>query len=301
MTKKNEKGLSEAEFLKAYNSDRYLKPSVSADVLLFTVDSIKTSNYKKNDEKVLKLLLIKRRNHPYIHTWAIPGGFVDVDENVETAALRELKEETNVEEVYIEQLFTFGEVKRDPRMRVISTAYMALVDRSHIHPKAGDDAQEVDWFEIKKEIIEPAHVVEKQGSVIKTEIIKLTLLNETVDEDIYCNLKITESLIGKNIKREVKILDQKNIGFDHGKVIDYALDRLKNKLEYTQIAFNLVPELFTLTELQHVYQVISGKEEKPAGFRRKIKEMVLETEQMQSSKGHRPARLFTYNKYWHLK
>lgn len=297
----NEQGLDEKTFLEQYDSSMYEKPSVTADVLLFTIDSIEAMNYKKNDQKVLKLLLIKRKDHPFISHWAIPGGFVDIDEPLDIAAKRELKEETNVDDVYIEQLYTFGQVDRDPRMRVITTAYMALVDQTKLNPKAGDDAQEVDWFTINREIIEAEKITETEYELVKTHTVKLTFYNDDVDYEISSLLSITETLIGKNISRKVRILEQINLAADHGKIIDMALNRLKNKLEYTQIAFNLVPEYFTLTELQHVYQVISGKEEKPAGFRRKIKEMVIETDQMQASKGHRPAKLYTYNKYWHIK
>ncbi|MBN2795976.1 MAG: NUDIX hydrolase [Clostridia bacterium] len=301
MTIVNEQGLTEKEFLEQYDSSKYPKPSLTADVLLFTIDSIKNTNYKKNDKKVLKLLLIKRKNHPFIQHWAIPGGFVDIDEPIDMAALRELKEETNVEDVYLEQLYTFGQVNRDPRMRVVSTAYMALVDREKLNPRAGDDAQEVDWFAIEREVVVPEKMMEYDDFIEKTQTVKLKLLNDAIDYEISCTLFISEKLLGRNIKRTVEIIDQECLAADHGKIIDYAMNRLKNKLEYTQIAFNLVPEYFTLSELQQVYQVISGKEEKPAGFRRKIKDMVIETDHMQNSKGHRPAKLFTYNKYWHLK
>lgn len=297
----NENGIDEATFLNTYNSDKYKKPSVTADVLLFTIDTIKSDNYKKNDQKVLKCLLIKRRNHPFIHHWAIPGGFVDIDEPLDVAARRELKEETNVDDVYLEQLYTFGQVDRDPRMRVITTAYMALVDQSKLNPQAGDDAQEVEWFTIHRETVTDEEIIESGDEIIKTQTVKLTLDHEAIDYEISSTMVITETLIGRNIKRQVEIISQKHLAADHGKIIDMALNRLKNKLEYTQIAFNLVGEYFTLTELQQVYQVISEKVEKPAGFRRKIKDMVIETDKMQSSKGHRPAKLYTYNKYWHLK
>lgn len=302
MTKKklNDQGLSEDEFLNQYSPGNYERPSVTADVLVFTVDNIKSNNYKMNDEKVLKLLLINRINHPFINCWAIPGGFVNIDEGLHAAALRELKEETNIEDVYIEQLYTFGQVDRDPRTRVISTTYMALVDQSKLHPVAGDDAKDVKWFEISRKNIEETIIEETETGIIKTQVVKLSLHNDEVGESVYAILKITETLVEKNIQRIVEILEQKNIAFDHAKVIYMALDRLKNKVEYTQIAFNLVPEYFTLTELQKVYQVILGKEEKPAGFRRKIMGMVVESDKIQSSKGHRPAKLFTYNKKWHL-
>lgn len=296
----NDNGLTQEEFLESYDSNLYEKPSVTTDILLFTVDSIASSNYKKNDSKILKVLLIKRRDHPFINHWALPGGFVDMNENLEIAALRELKEETDLDQAYIEQLYTFGEVDRDPRMRVITVAYMALVDHSKLKPIAGDDAKDVDWFEIERVYSDPV-ISEIDNRIEKKQELKLQLNNKRVHEDIYIILEITETLIGKNIQRKVEIIKQNNIASDHGKIIDLGLDRLMNKLEYTQIAFNLLAEHFTLTEVQNVYETILGKKEKPAGFRRKIKDMVIESHDVRTSKGHRPAKLYTYNKYWHLK
>jgi 8-oxo-dGTP diphosphatase len=123
--------------VKGYDVTRYERPSVTVDVVIFSVVG-----------GGLKVLLIKRKKWPFEGMWAIPGGFVDMDESLEGAAARELYEETGVEGVYLEQFYTFGQPDRDPRTRVISVAYLALVDAGQLHPRAADDAADVGWFSV---------------------------------------------------------------------------------------------------------------------------------------------------------
>lgn len=130
----------DAEFLKTYDAERYKHPSVTVDMLIFTIGS----NGK------LRLLLIKRKYPPFEGCWAVPGGFLEVEEDnsLDEAAARELKEETGIEGIYMEQLYTFGNKGRDPRTRVISVAYIAMIPEGMVSPKAGDDAAEAEWFEV---------------------------------------------------------------------------------------------------------------------------------------------------------
>ena len=117
------KNNSEEEFLKSYDESIYDKPSVTVDMVLFTVGEKQVDNKKrKNLEKELRILLVKRKNYPFKGYWAIPGGFIDINESLEASVYKKLKEETNIENVYFEQLYTWGEVNRDPRMRVISAS-----------------------------------------------------------------------------------------------------------------------------------------------------------------------------------
>ncbi len=132
----------EKEFLKNYNPGNYQRPSVTSDIVILTVDEY----YR------LSLLLIKRGNYPYKDCWALPGGFVEINESVDDAARRELKEETHLSMLPIEQIGTFGDVGRDPRMRVISVAYIGFVPKEFLHPEAGDDAAAVQLFEIKQDM-----------------------------------------------------------------------------------------------------------------------------------------------------
>lgn len=135
----NAKGQTEEEFLNTYDPLRYPCPALSVDMLIF-------SRYNNQ----LKLLLIRRKNHPYIQQWALPGGFLDIDEDILDAAYRELKEETSIErdQVQLYQLHTYGAVHRDPRMRVISVAHVALINQE-IKVEANDDADDAVWFEVQ--------------------------------------------------------------------------------------------------------------------------------------------------------
>lgn len=131
--------MTEEEYLKTYNPNKYEKPSVTTDILIFTV----------NENHELELLLIKRGGHPYKGKWAIPGGFINMTESLDDGARRELKEETGLSgDYHLEQLYTFGGVNRDPRMRVISVAYMALIPKAALLPRAGDDAAEAMFFRV---------------------------------------------------------------------------------------------------------------------------------------------------------
>ncbi|MGV8161905.1 MAG: NUDIX hydrolase [Candidatus Nanoarchaeia archaeon] len=181
--------------------DNFQKPSVTVDVIIFTITTNK-----------LKVLLIKARPNLYKDSWVIPGGFIDLKQSLETAAKIKLEEKTGVKEVYLEQLYTFGEPKRDPRGRVITVSYFALVnyDKIQILNKKEHD---VEWFDI-------------------AELPKL--------------------------------------GFDHKDILNYALQRLKWKFEYTSAAFSLLPEIFTMTQLQELYEIVFGTEFDKRNFRKKI-------------------------------
>jgi len=212
-----------------YDASKYERPSVTVDVVMMSLR-----------QRDLQVLLIKRRSWPYEGMWAIPGGFVNMDESLETAAKRELQEETNVQDVYLEQLYTFGDPGRDPRTRVITVVYFALLDSERLQVKAGDDAANVGWFSVY-------HLPE--------------------------------------------------LAFDHARILQYALDRLRGKLQYTQIAFNLLPEQFTLRELQRVYEIILHRRLDKRNFRKKILSTgILEDTGAKKMEGtHRPARLYRFN------
>jgi len=289
---KNKEGVTEEKFLEMYDASIYERPSVTVDMLIFTVMNEEKENYRKLPEKSLKLLMIRRGDHPFMGQWALPGGFVAENESVEEAALRELKTETNVDNIYMEQLYTWGEVQRDPRTRVISCSYMALVDSSTLEVKAGDDADEVKWFNIKYSLLEEGST-NLQDSCISERKVKLRLWND--EEELSAVVKITDSVKGKIIKTAREVIENEGIAFDHARFIEYAIERLRNKIEYTSIAFNLMPELFTLTELQKVYEIILDKELLAAAFRRKIADAVVETDEYTKDAGHRPSKLFRFN------
>jgi len=292
---KNQDGLTESEFLQQYDPSSYQRPSVTVDMLIFTVTDEERANYRKLSEKTLKLLLIKRGDHPDMGQWALPGGFVRFKESVEEAALRELREETNIDQVYMEQLYTWGDVNRDPRTRVISCSYMALVDRGSLNVQAGDDAVDAGWFGVEYEVVQEQRQLIADG-LRREKLVKITLSHETVQ--LSALVKLVEIREGRVCKVEREILESRGIGFDHAKIIEYAIERLRNKLEYTDIVFNLMPEAFTLSELQQVYEVILGRPLLAAAFRRKIAPMVEETKRFTKNAGHRPSRFYRFNPLW---
>jgi len=294
-TLKNKQGQSEEEFLSEYDAGQYERPSVTVDMLVFTVMNELKKSYRKLPEKALKILMVKRGNHPYMGCWALPGGFVDVNESLDKAALRELKEETNIDDIYMEQLYTWGDVGRDPRTRIIGCSYMSLVDSSRLDVKAGDDADEAAWFKVKASIVGQKKSATGKGYAVQN-IVRVMLKNEK--EELTAVVKVNKRFDGNMVKVERELLESGGIAFDHAKIIEYAVERLRNKIEYTDIAFSLMPELFTLTELQQVYEVILGKELLKANFRRKIADMVLETGDYERDAGHRPSKLFKYNPSW---
>ena len=205
----------------------YPRPSVTVDVIIFTLS-----------EGDLQVLLIQRGHPPFEGMWAIPGGFVGIDESLEDAAQRELEEETGVHDVYLEQLYTFGDLGRDPRGRVITVTYFALMPADATQLHAGQDASDARWW---------------------------------------------------------SVYGLPPLAFDHADILEYALQRLRYKLEYTAVGFELLPETFTLSELQSAYEIILGEELDKRNFRRKIlsADVIEATGEYRTGEG-RPAKLYRF-------
>lgn len=147
-------------------------------MLIFTIMNEEKENYRKLPDKSLKLLMIKRGNHPFLGQWALPGGFAGINESLDEAALRELKTETNIDSIYMEQLYTWGDVNRDPRTRVISCSYMALVNSTSLDIKAGDDADEAMWFDVKYSVLQEKKTMIEKGFVSE-RLINISLSNDS--------------------------------------------------------------------------------------------------------------------------
>jgi 8-oxo-dGTP diphosphatase len=201
-------------------------PAVTTDIVIFSIRKDK-----------LELLLVKRAREPFAGRWALPGGFVGIDEDLEACALRELEEETGVTGVYLEQLHTWGSPRRDPRERVVSVAYYALIPSDRLNVRAASDAKAVDWF----------------------------------------------------------VLDNlPPMAFDHAEIVAMAHKRLVAKLDYSTIAFQFMPETFTLSELQTVYEIILGEELDKRNFRKRVLTLdrIEKTGQLRRNGKHRPATLY---------
>lgn len=329
--KRDKQGLTEEEFLASYHAGNYVRPSVAADMAIFAITEEKKKNYRKLSEKNLSILLIQRGVHPFLGCWALPGGFVRPDETAEQAARRELQEETGLNEVYMEQLYTFTEPARDPRTWVMSCAYMALIDCKKVHLQAGDDAANAKWFRLsyrlRHEQKEYRHAEDGRSirAIVRIQQYELLLspdefradesgsdefrADESGSDDFKDspdNAKspeILKAVIQKTITKtedmeavEYALLENDGLAFDHARIIAYAVERLRGKVEYTGLALHLMPTEFTLTQLQQTYEVILGKTLLKPAFRRKIVGLVEETDHYTENEGHRPSRL--YRRKW---
>ncbi|MFC9774457.1 NUDIX hydrolase [Paenibacillus chitinolyticus] len=291
--KRDRNGLTEEQFLAQYRAGDYVRPSVAADMVILTVADTAELNYRKLPKKNMRVLLIQRGEHPFLGKWALPGGFVRPGETTEQTARRELREETSVDNVYLEQLYTFSEPDRDPRSWVMSCAYMALIDSSQVKIAAGDDAAEAAWFDVTCRLLSEEKLRLEDGySITRRYELKLTGERDTLTSVVEQRKQSAKA----SSAVEYDVAASGELAFDHAKIIACAIERLRGKLDETDIALHLLPELFTLTELQQVYEVILDKELLKAAFRRKAAPLVEATDQYTENAGHRPSRLYRRNR-----
>ena len=204
------------------------RPMVTVDAVVFDLSEGRT-----------RVLLVKRGKEPYKGRWAVPGGFIEMDEELEDAVARELQEETGLTGVPLEQMRTFGRCGRDPRGRQISVAFTGIATAGQDKIRAGDDAAKARWFDI-----------------------------EELPEDM---------------------------AFDHDEILNYAITRLRYKLEYSAVGFQLLPECFSLRELQEAYETVLGEELDKGNFRSKLRKRgVVEATDCYQETGGRPARLYRF-------
>jgi 8-oxo-dGTP diphosphatase len=208
----------------------YPRPALTVDAVVFGLD-----------DGELKVLLVRRDLPPFQGKWALPGGFVRVEESLEDAVRRELREETGIDQVFLEQLYTFGTVDRDPRERVVTVAYYALVRLGEHSIKAATDARDAAWFGVS---------------------------------------------------------EARGLAFDHDRILATALERLKGKVRYQPIGFELLPPEFTLTQLQRLYETILETTLDKRNFRKKILGMdfLVALDEVQKDVAHRAARLYRFDR-----
>lgn len=276
------------KFNELYSDSKYEKPSVTVDAVIFRLQDIEQKNYRKLPEKKLQVYLTKRTYGPYKDKYSVVGTFIDLNfelnESMKFCVQKKVSLERNY---YYEQLFTFGNKDRDPRNRVLSVSYMLLTNND-------TKVQNGEWFNISlsSEIVK--HEVTKQNVVLIKQY-KLTLYNDNCTLNNTIEVKIIKS--GIEEQKEVNI-KQTDLAFDHANIIFYAMERLKNKLEYTDIIFHLLPNTFTLTELKNSYETILGEKLLDANFRRKVSKMVKPTQSYVTGKGHRSSQMFEHNPFW---
>ena len=282
MSLRDKNGLTEAEFLASYRVEEYPRPSVACDMVVFTITQGEAASYRRLPEPELQVLLIQRGGHPCLGSWALPGGFVRPGETVGQAAARELREEAGLSGVYLDQLGVFSAPGRDPRTWVMSCAHLALVDGEKLALQAGDDADNAAWFSL-------SYPPEEERLSLS-----LTKWEERLSAKI---LFPGEPLLAG--PESARLEDNQGLAFDHGLILGCALRRLRQEVEagLSPLPFHLLPEEFTLTQLQQVYEVILGRPLLKAAFRRKIAPLVEETGRFAERAGHRPALLFRVAKH----
>lgn len=209
----------------------YARPALTADCVVFALD-----------DEDLKVLLIQRGQEPFKGQWALPGGFAEVGESLEKTARRELEEETSLQNVFLEQLYTFSDPGRDPREHVVSVAFYALVNLSEHRIQASTDASNAAWFCIE---------------------------------------------------------DVPRLAFDHALILRSAYERLRGKISYQPIGFELLPDKFPLRMLQSMYEKILVRPLDKRNFRKKILSMEIleELDEIETDVGHRAARLYRFDKH----
>jgi 8-oxo-dGTP diphosphatase len=220
-----------------YNYE-YPRPALTVDCIVFGL----------NAQQELKVMLIQRNIPPFQGQWAIPGGFVRIDETLEEAALRELQEETGIHHIFLEQLYTFGDLGRDPRDRTVTVAYFALINLVEQKIQASTDARAAEWFAIS------------------------------------------------NIPQ---------LAFDHNQILQVAIARLRSKIRYEPIGFELLPQNFSLSQLQRLYETVLDRPLDKRNFRKKIlgMDLLIDTGKVEHNVAHRAAKLYQFdeNKYLQLK
>lgn len=221
----------EQEFVAGYSAAAHPPFAVTVDLAVFTIR-----------DGALSVLLVERGDHPYLGFWALPGGFVGIEEDVETAAWRELREETGVERFpgHLEQLCTYGDPGRDPRMRIVSVAHLAMAPNL-ADPQAGSDAVHARWWPVDD---------------LNVGDLNAGDLNAGDKEQS-----------GPAVARNP---DAPSLAFDHARILADAVERIRSKLEYTTLATQFVDEPFSLAELRRVYRAVWGIAPDLGNFRRKV-------------------------------
>lgn len=290
---------SQQQFLEQYDIEQYERPSVAADIAVFSVMQKEAVDHRKLAEKELKILLVKRKQEPYMDQWALPGGFLRKDETLYEAARRELFEETGTRRSYLELCDVFSSPDRDPRGWILSQAFMVLVNSEDCAdadvPRAGGDAKDTAWFSVKMERVSQERRQE-DDRVVCDAVYRLYLQEEKLE--VCLQAQVQEHIVYEEYHQLVQyqILKSEGLAFDHAQIIVCMLKQLRRRLKIdTRIAFDFLPEYFTLTDLQSVFEIVLDTELIKPNFRRKIADYVTETEKSIQNGAHRPAKLFGRN------
>lgn len=245
----------------------YERPSVAVDAAVFGVESVKSANRRALDDKKLKILLVKRGESPYKGSYSLAGGFLRPNETVEQAAARELKEEAGIEEFRLLTLKTYSDPERDPRGWIISCSFLSLVRTVELYTDSGSDAECAKWFDFEYSAADGRERITLRCG---NDILSISIING--------------------------IVESSDLAFDHAKIIYDAYLLLQREVRDNDLIFDLLPELFTISDIQIPYEIIMGKKEIAANFRKKISRKIVETNQYDNTAAHRKSKLYRCRK-----
>lgn len=286
----------EQAYLSSYHIGAFERPSLAVDIGIFSIlEEANNQNVRKLPIRAFKLLLIKRGSYPYKGYWALPGGFCKSTEDVQEAAQRELYEETNVKDAYLKLVGAYGALGRDPRGWIISNTFFALINGEQCTLRAGTDAWQAEWFTVNLSKKEIKRELSEDNLQIQT-VFDLELSSEGLGECLKAT--IMEYKRFKNYHEYVtyEVIEKDRLAFDHAEVILRTLLELRKEAKQNaQLIFDLMPEKFTLTQLQKAFSLVLDQTLLTPNFRRKIADYVLETNESIEGVGYRPAKLFKRN------
>lgn len=241
----------------------YARPSVAADAVVFGIDTAQAESRGGLKQRKLKLLLIRRGEAPFTGSFALPGGFLRMGETLEQAARRELREEAGVCDPKLIQIGTFSKPERDPRGWVLSCAFLALTRTVTLSTAAGSDAAEACWMQVT-----------------------------CTETDAGESLAVTDDAGNTLMYAENGSIRNHALAFDHAEIILEGFRRLRDEVLYHDLIFDLMPELFAVSDLQQPYEIITGIHTSPQNFRKKFASKLVETEYYNETAAHRTAKLY---------
>lgn len=262
--------MNEKLFLENYDISDYEKPSVAADIAVFSIKEEKQDNPKKSAVKKLAIMLVRRGEYPYKDKWALPGGFLKMNETIEQCAQRELYEETGIDRLYLKQFRTYSAVDRDPRGRIISCAYISLINNSCSVIRASADAAEAAWFDIE---------IQETENGFQADFIR--------DGKSLFHMRIAE-------KYDEAVIEEISgeLAFDHAVIISDAIEYIRSRLDTSEFIFMLLPEKFSIPQMQSVYALVKGRKVSKEVIHRLYDKKIEKTMSSEENGQHKRALLY---------